>query len=842
MRTVPSCVFRTGAWLLALATLPTCTKGSYIHLYATQPFAPSYTAADVAALNHLGATIVDNGINFSVYSERATKMQVLLFDAPDEALPAQQFDMTPQGQVWNVFVSGIGLHQIYGYVAWGPNWPYDPNWKPGTITGFQADVDSAGNRFNPNKLLFDPWARMATGPFNWSQASAASGPDRSVSTYQAAGKAITVQSTYSWSSNESQWIAARQNPNMPGHRWQDQIVYEAHPKGFTASTASGVTHPGTFRGIGENVAYLKDLGITAVELMPSFWKSTDGGYWGYDTIGFFIPELTYVAGLDPTNPEAAIDEFKWMVDQLHQAGIEIYMDVVFNHTGEGGLWRDQIQRDDVPPLSEGSLNTFDPKEVASVLEFRGIDNQAYYSLSQDYQTYWDNSGVGQDTRANHAPIQRLILDSLHYWVEEMHVDGFRFDEAAVLGEEDLNYNSFDATGSVLQTIANDKVLQGGNIRLAAEPWSGGGDYNGSYPASTTTPGYGWGEWNGPFRDWWRSLMNCDGSRGPWLVPQSNYPGQVGSCPVDSNGNPVTWTFSAAIYCPVSNVANGGFLIFGSQPMFQPNGREPYHSFNYVTIHDGFTMYDVFSFNQKVNGCGPLNPSCCTQPFTNYCVSPDGTDNNLSRDWGQGAEDVKRALMRNLFVAMMVSHGTPLLLGGDEWMRTQLGNNNAYSTLADNSNNWFDWGTWLPDPHRNRMHDFVRQLIALRKTYAYALAPADWTGGAPLSWEDNIAGSPANWNSRHLAVHYPPNSFGREIDILLNFESAALDFTLPSGTWVRRVDTQTYYDEDTYFTQNSSLNPSQSANISLTATTPIPGTDYMVQPQSIVILENTASGP
>ncbi len=817
----------TGA-LLALM-LSTCSGTNYTHLYATQPFAPSYTAADVAALNHLGATVVDKGINFSVYSEHATKVQVLLFDGPNDARPSQQFDLIQQGPVWNVFVYGIGLHQIYGYRAWGPNWPYDSKWQPGTITGFQSDVDAAGNRFNPNKLILDPYARMVTRPFNWAEGSAASGPDRTVSTYQAAGKAITVASTYAWSANEATWFAGRQNPNMPGHRWQDQIVYEMHPKGFTASTASSVAHPGTFRGLGEKVAYLKDLGITAVELLPSFWKSTDGGYWGYDTIGFFIPELTYIALLDPNNPESPIDEFKWMVDQLHQAGIEVYLDVVFNHTGEGGLWRDEIQQTDSPPLphADPTLLAFDPKEVASILQWRGLDNQAFYALSNDNQTYWDNSGVGQDMRANHAPFQRQILDTLHYWVSEMHVDGFRFDEAAVLGEDDKNYNTFDPAKSVLQLIADDPLLQQQNIRITAEPWSGGGDFNGSYPAATSLLNYGWGEWNGSFRDWWRSFLNCDGAGGPWLQSQ------MGSCPADGSGNGVQWTFNSSIYCPVSNSANGGFLIYGSQPMFQPNGRLPYHSYNFVTIHDGFTLYDEFSFNQKQNGCGPLNPACCTMAATSFCNQVDGTSNNYSRDWGQAAEPTKRAMIRAAFVAMLTSHGTPLLLGGDEWMRTQLGNNNAYSGLADNANNWFDWGSWQPNPAKNRMHDFVRQLIALRKQFSYALAPGDWTSGAALSWEDSTAGATANWNSRHLAVHYPPSSLGPEIDILFNFESGPVNFTLSSGTWVQLVDTQAYFDPDTDMDNTSK-------NASLASPVTVPGNSYNVMPQSIVILENTAS--
>ncbi len=839
-----------------------CSPQGYTHLYATQDFAPSYTAADVAALNHLGATQVDQGVNFSVYSENATKLQLLLFDDPESQLPSRQFDLKPQGNVWNVFVSGVGLNQPYGYVAWGPNWPYDPSWQPGTIAGFQADVDSSGNRFDPNKLLLDPYARMMHRDFDWAEGSAASGPDRATSTFQAAGKALTIQSQYQWSDHESQWLVSRQDPNMAGHRWQDQIVYEVHPKGFTASPASGVLHPGTFRGVGENAGYLADLGITAVEFLPAMAKSTDGGYWGYDTIGFFFPELTYASVCDPQtgacqadHPAGAIDEFKWMVDQLHQYGIEVFLDVVYNHTGEGGLWRQEVQQDDVPPLPDGAPNLlyFDPKEVASILEFRGFDNAAYYALSPDNQTYWDNSGVGQDTRVNHTPITRLIVDSLHYWVTEMHVDGFRFDEGACLGEPDMNYNAWDPTHSVLQQIADDPLFHQQNIRIVAEPWSAGGpgDQQAHFPSSSTLPGYGWGEWNGSFRDWWRQFINEDGTSD---ASQSgtcpNVPlvcGNGGSCAqLDANDWACKWPYwslGSTTWTTVTpqNGANAGFFLYGSQDFFQPNGRKPYHSYDFVTIHDGFTMYDLLSFDQQVNGCGPINPGCCQQPANTALCDHNSNDpwsdaSNNSRNWGQANEDIKRELIRDLFVAMMISHGTPLLLGGDEWMRTQFGNNNAYSTLADNPYNWFDWGTWQAAPEKSRMHDFVRQLIALRKRLSYALAPPDYGAGAQISWEDSTAGQEPNWGSRHVAIHYPPSALGPELDILLNLEPSPTTFTLPaSGSWVRLVDTQTTFDEPSYF-QGSGLDPNQSENASVQSPVPVPGGSYTAQPRSIVILE------
>jgi glycogen operon protein len=249
------------------------------------------------------------------------------------------------------------------------------------------------------------------------------------------------------------------------------------------------------------------------------------------------------------------------------------------------------------------------------------------------------------------------------------------------------------------------------------------------------------------------------------------------------------------------------------------------------------MYDLFSYNAEVNGCGPLNPLCCTDPTSPFCSANSGTTNNISRDWGSDAdgESMKRQLMRNLFVALLTSHGSPMLLGGDEWMRTQLGNNNAYSSGADNAFNWFDWGTWEPTDFRNRMHDFVRQMIAFRKTHEYALSPSDYSSGAPLYWEDENGNQPPNWNSRHLAVHYYDDSFGPQIDILINMETGGpVTFQLPQGVnWGRVVDTQSYFDQDAYLTSNG-LDLNSSPNASVANPTPITG-NYAVQPRSMVIL-------
>ena len=798
-------------WLaLALAVGLGCASDKDAHIYQSAATAPSYNQTDIANLAHLGAQIVDQGVSFNVYSEHATKLQVALFQNANDPQPVRQIDMTQFGNVWSVYVEGIGVGRIYGYIAWGPNWVYDPNWYPGSIAGFQADVDSQGNRYNPNKLLFDPYSLGFTDGANWALGSEASGPDRATSDYAGSMKSVVVQSTYTWSSNEDTWRQNRQSTNFPGHNWNEQIIYEVHPKGFTASPASGVAHPGTFRGVGEAAGYLSDLGISAVELMPSFQKDpSNGGYWGYATVGFFAPELSYSNNPIVNTRDQPVDEFKWMVDQLHQNGIEVFMDVVFNHTGEGGLWEELIQEDDTIPEPdiEDELQAYDPKEVATIYSFRGLDNQAYYSLSADNQTYWNNTGVGDETRCNHTPMQHLIVDSLEYWVGQMHVDGFRFDLGPVLGETDGNYNvQANPANTVLQQIVDDPVLQKYNTRLVAEPWSLSAYMIGQFPASSDKDGTAWGEWNGPFRDWWRSFMNID-----------------------------TWNLS-----DTQNNASGGFLIYGSQDWYAWNNRRPYNSVNFVTIHDGFTMYDLFSYDGKVNGCGPLNPLCCTDPTSPFCSANSGTTNNISRDWGSdpAGESMKRQLMRNLFVALLTSHGSPMLFGGDEWMRTQLGNNNAYSTLADNADNWFDWGTWEPS-------DFLQpdarlrppRMIAFRKTHEYALSPSDYSSGAPLYWEDENGNQPPNWNSRHLAVHYYDDSFGPQIDILINMETGGpVTFQLPQGVnWGRVVDTQSYFDQDSYLTSNGlDLEQLPQRHGRQLHAAPITG-NYAVQPRSIVIL-------
>ncbi len=767
----------------------------YVALYATAPIAPSFSEEAVAELSHLGPVLVDRGANFSVYSENATRLELLLFDDPESDRPVRRIPMTRIGDVWNVYVEGIGLGQHYGYVAWGPNWVYDPEWYPGSIKGFLRDVDEFGNRFNPNKLLIDPYATALHRDHDWSKGSAASGPGRTSLTWGASAKSTIVQSRYEWSENEAEWLARRRDPAQ-GYGPNDAIIYEVHLKGFTMNSASGVDHPGTFRGMGEKAAYLADLGITAVELLPVAEKPLDGTYWGYNPLNYFTPEGSYSSLRE--NHEV-IDEFKWMVDQLHQHGIEVLVDVVYNHTGEGGFWRSKIAQDDVLLDNNTELLNHDEKEVASVYSFRGLDNQAYYLLSDDRAYYFDQTGVGNQCRTDHLPMKKLIIDSLRYWVEELHVDGFRFDLAPALGTQDADPTDFDAKNSVLQDIVDDPVLTAENIRLIAEPWSLGHFKLGAFPAASDGSGRGWGEWNAHFRDTWRAFINYD-DRG-----------------LNSAEGPI----------------DVGAALTGSSPLFAWNGRGPHHAVNFITAHDGFTLYDLVSYNEKRNLCGPLNPICCDQPTNPFCDPNSGDDHNRSRDWGAENEPFKRQLIRNFFAAMLLSHGSPMLLGGDEWMRTQLGNNNAYSTSSDNPANWFQWGAWQADENRVRMHDFVRKLIRFRKNHPEAFAPTEY--GTPFAWKDAGNNDLTDWSRRHLMQHYYDDSAGRQLLVLLNMEiSDTIEFTLPEGvTWHRVLDTQQYFDTASFL---GDQDDTVSHNINLDAPEPISGATYGVMPRSVVVLE------
>jgi glycogen operon protein len=774
-----------------------CEQTRTPRLFHTEPIAPSLTQQGIESLDHMGPVIIDQGVNFAIYSERATRIELLLFEDPEADLPTQQFELQRFGDVWSIYVEGIGVGQHYGFAAWGPNWEYDEEWFPGSIKGFIRDVDAQGNRFNPNKLLIDPYAKALHREHDWLKGSAASGPSRAQSTWAAGVKGVVMESRYEWSENEAEWRAMRQDPNAEGHGWEDLILYEVHPKGLTKNAASGVDHPGSYRGIGEMAGYLAELGITGIELLPVHEKPLDGGYWGYWTLNFFAPEMSYASTQDPWE---VADEFKFMVDELHKHGIEVIIDVVYNHTGEGGLWRERIYSghgfEGVDPSADNY--NLDPQEVASLMSFRGFDNAAYYALDESGVTYWNNTGVGNDTRANHRPMRRLIKDSLRWYVEEMHVDGFRFDLAAILGQKDGDYNQWDdPANTVLQEIIDDPVFQLNNTRIIAEPWSAGGNYGsllGAYPKSSNRDDMAWGEWNARFRDTWRELINEDGSN-------------------LSSGSPTGF----------------GNIMLGTSELYSWNDRKPYHAVNFMTAHDGFTLYDLMTYEQKVNGCSPLNSICCDDPTSSWCDPASGDDHNRSRDWGD--EATKRQMIRNAFAAMMLAHGTPMMLGGDEWMRTKLGNNNTYTTWSDNEWNWFRWGEWRASDERTRMFDFVKNLIQVRKDYKHAFAPTEYFA-PPFAYKSVNNTDEPNWGGRAIMQHFYDSSIGPQVVVLYNMERGNVTFTLPEGTdWYRIVDTQRYFD-DTEFLGTQS-DPRVSYNVGL-SDEPVGGS-YEALGSSIVVL-------
>ncbi|MCB9677115.1 MAG: glycosyl hydrolase [Alphaproteobacteria bacterium] len=808
--------------LLLVMAMSGCASEDYVRLYHTEDKAPSLDWDAIGALDHQGARLYDKGVNFNVFSANATKVDLLLFDDPEADQPTQQFEMVRYGDVWNLYVEGVGPGQHYGYVAWGPNWPYVEEFYPGSLKGFSADVDVNGNRFNPNKLIVDPYARAVHRDHDWGRGSAASGPHREQLTYGAAAKSVVVDSKYEW--RDQAWRDARMSGNHPGHGWQDLIVYEVHAKGLTANAASnqyGVEHPGTYRGIGEMAPYLADLGITAVELLPIHEKPLDGGYWGYNNLSWFAFEVSYASAFqEGREPSEVVDEVKWMVDELHAHDIEVIVDVVYNHTGEGGLWRTKLFFNDSDGdylCDPGNAVNLDSSEVASLLSFRAIDSPSYYVLANAGQSYWSGStGVGNQVRANHPPVRRQILDSLRYMAEEIHIDGFRFDLAGVLGEPDNAPSQYWSvpTDSTLNTIIDDPVLQSYNTRVIAEPWTTAYDGSTQYPSSSNDPNIAWSEWNANFRDWWRSYLNDDGFN------------------LNSTQG-----------------LDGGAVMTGSYVRYSHNGRKPYHSVNFITAHDGFTMFDLFSYGEKENGCGPLNPICCYDACSAWCDPTSGDSNNHSRSWAD--EWTKRQMMRNAFVGLLVSHGTPMMLGGDEWMRTQYGNNNAYTTWSDNEWAWFRWGEWSSENRNNvfrhRMHDFVRDMIEFRKAHTYALSPTEYGQGMPFEWKTpaNTPADDGTWNSKSIMVHYYDNgSFDQpELVILYNLSQSQVDFTLPGGrNWGVVVDTQTYFDlpgrngePDGFFSEFPDADPFQSNNIRLGNPTPVSGV-YGVAPRSIVVLE------
>ncbi len=620
----------------------------------------------------LGATYDGEGVNFALFSENAEAVELYLYDSSNQQ-EIEKFKITEKThQVWHIYVSGIRPGQLYGYRVHGP---YDP---------------AQGHRFNPHKLLIDPYAKAISGVVQWNDALFAYNigeDDLSLDTTDSAPfvpKSVVIDGHFEWGDDHP--------PRIPMHQ---SVIYETHVKGFTA------THPeipeeirGTYAALAHPVTinYLKELGITAIELLPIHHFITDRhlqdkgltNYWGYNSVGFFAPDVRYSAS--GTNGEQVL-EFKEMVKALHSAGIEVILDVVYNHTGEGN-------------------------EMGPTLSFRGIDNASYYRLAEDPRYYMDFTGTGNTLNTRQPNVLRLIMDSLRYWVQEMHVDGFRFDLASALARE---LHDVDKLSSFFDVIHQDPVIS--QVKLIAEPWDiGEGGYQvGEFPA-------GWAEWNGKYRDCIRDY---------WIGADSM----------------------------IAEFAN---RLTGSSDLYRGDNRTPSASINFITAHDGFTLHDLVSYNEKHNEANGED-------------NKDGESHN--RSWNCGAEgptddstvnNLREKQKRNMLVTLFLSQGVPMLVAGDEHGRTQQGNNNAY--CQDNEISWLNWANVDVS-----LLEFTKKLIHFRREHP-VFCRRKWFQGLPIRGtgvEDIVWFLP---DASEMDDHHWQEDYARSLAVFLN------------GAGIRSVDT------------------------------------------------------
>ncbi len=639
----------------------------------------------------LGATVSAGGVNFSIASRSASGVELLFFDAEDDPRPARVIAIDGETNrtynYWHVFVPGVKPGQLYAYRVQGP---FDP---------------ATGMRFDPTKILLDPYGRGVVVPKNYSREAARREGDNCATAMK---NVVVDPSAYDWEGD-----APLQQPASR------TIIYEMHVRGFTRHPNSGVSEAkrGTYAGLVEKIPYLRQLGITAVELLPVFqFDAQDAprglvNYWGYSPVSFFAPHQGYSSRRDALGP---VNEFRDMVKALHRAGIEIILDVVFNHTAEGD-------------------------EHGPTLSFRGLENSAYYILEQDRSRYANYSGTGNTLNSNHPVVRRMIADSLRYWVEQMHVDGFRFDLASIL-ERDESGNLLPSP-PVLWDIDSDPVLA--STQLIAEAWDAAGLYQvGSFGGDK------WREWNGRFRDDIRSFFRGDEGTAAPLADR----------------------------------------LLGSPQIYGHKEREAEASVNFVTGHDGFTLNDLVSYNQKHNEANGEN-------------NRDGVEDNKSYNWGvEGPTDdptvekLRNRQVKNFLTVTMLALGLPMILMGDEVRRTQRGNNNAWD--QDNETSWFDWT--LVAKHAD-VHRFMRLLIAHRlmsdlKPELQRRSLNQLLREANRSWHGVKLGEP-DWSvhSHSLATSIECQDPNLQFYLIMNAYWEPLEFELPpmgghDDFWHRWIDT------------------------------------------------------
>jgi isoamylase len=676
----------------------------------------------------LGATPDENGVNFSVYSQYAESVTLLLFEHAGDTEPAQSIVLTPRENrtffFWHVFVSGLPAGWHYAYRADGPH-----------------DLEQGGHRFNPNKVLLDPYARGLSNRL-WNRIDACDERDNLASAMRCE---IIDTGDYDW-----------EGDRPLGQPMKDAVIYETHVRGFTRSPSAGTTHPGTFRALMEKIPYLQELGVTAVELLPVFdfdeteilHQRADGtslkNYWGYSTVGYFAPEGSFCAS---HHEGEHIRELRDLIKALHKADIEIILDVVFNHTNEGN-------------------------HQGPTLHFKGLDNATYYLLvAGDKRYYMDYTGCGNTLNCNHPIIDKFVQDCLAYWVEELHVDGFRFDEGSILsrGEDGAPM----AHPPVLWNLELSETFV--DTKLIAEAWDAAGLYQiGSFP------GLRWAEWNGRFRDDVRRFVRGD----PGLVPAV------------------------------------AMRLAGSADLYQWSGRSPDNSINFITCHDGFTLMDLVSYDGKHNEANGED-------------NRDGINDNSS--WNCGVEGatqdpavlaLRKRQIKNFAAILLLARGVPMLLAGDEFGRTQEGNNNAY--CQDNEISWIDWS--LLDENRD-LFEFFKGMIALRKRCpqlrqdGFFEQRSNDRGLPEVSWHGCELNAPGWQDPNCQVLAFTLGAFsGNEPDlhVMMNMSETSLPFQiprLPVRRWYRYADTAL---------------PPQSA-MDTEAATPIADVDYLVTGRSIVIL-------
>lgn len=649
---------------------------------------------------HLGARWDGSGTNFALFSANATKVELCLFDSNGRREIDRITLPEYTHEVFHGYLPDVRPGQLYGYRVHGP---YEP---------------SAGHRFNPNKLLIDPYALELRGDIRWHDAAfgyriGSPRADLSFDRRDSASimpKCVVVDPAVTW----GEYV----RPNV---RWEDTVVYEAHVKGMTALKEDLPPQlRGTFGGLADPdvVDHLVKLGVTAVELMPtqSFFNDRHlverglSNYWGYNTIGFFAPATRYIS------PGAGIHEFKLMVRRLHEAGIEVILDVVYNHTAEGN-------------------------QMGPTLSFRGIDNASYYVLADDPRYYFETTGCGNNVNLRHERVLQMVMDSLRYWVQECHVDGFRFDLASTLGRD---RDRFDNHSVFFDAIRQDPVLSA--LKLIAEPWDTGSD---GYQVGNYPPG--WAEWNDKYRDNVRAYWKGDDGTAPELA---------------------------------SN-------LLGASNLFERRGRKPWANVGFVTAHDGFTLMDVVSYNDKHNEA-------------NGEGGADGHSHNLSWNCGaegetddQGILDLRDRMRRNLIATTLLSQGTPMILMGDEIGRSQGGNNNAY--CQDNEMNWLKWeGISERD---EAFRQFVANVTRIRRTRALIGqrkflhgADVDDHGTQDVTWlrPDASPMEQGDWEAGHTrSMTMLLGGPEEKLAVFLNAHHERIDFALPPGFdtgWRVLVDT------------------------------------------------------